>query len=96
MRKFLLFTFTFIALLGILNCALIEPAFAYREDESACQTNDNCDRCFICNSNHHQWIDTQNLVNPSCLIPTTVISLEVKDMVLESPQGSIFRPPIIL
>jgi len=94
MKKFALFVFGVVALVGMLNCTIIEPAFAYQDECAA--TCQDATHCSLCHFSHHQWVNPQNLASAVSLLPARVISLEMQNVVLESPQGSIFHPPIAL
>lgn len=94
MKKTILIVFAIVTLAGIFNCTIIEPAFAYQDECAAnCQDTTHCSACHF---THHQWVNSQNLVPDVSLLPARVISLEMQNVVLESPQGSVFHPPIAL
>lgn len=93
-KKIFLIFITLFALIGILNCTVIEPAFAYDNHcESACQDETNCSSCHFL---HHQWAGFQKSEDISGLLQVTFLSLELNNLIPESPQGSIFHPPILI
>lgn len=93
-KRLFIFCFTFAALVGILNCTVIEPAFAYDNHcESACQEETNCSSCHFL---HHQWAGFQKSTDISGLLQVTFLSSELNNLIPESPQGSIFHPPILI
>lgn len=96
MKKFALFAFGVIALVGMINCTIIEPAFAYKDECTTTSCQDENHPCFICHSCHHQWVGSQNLISFSGLLPATIVSHETAETVLNPPTGLIFHPPIAL
>ncbi len=94
MHRNVCFLFAFIALMGMINCFILEPALAGHE-ETVCMTPDGCDDCMVCCSFNHQII-------PSITVPFSPIheiSLFIEtDSVthLDSPSFSIFHPPLAI
>lgn len=84
-----------VTLVGIFNCILIEPAFAYKEDPAASQ-KDEAHCCFICHSSHHQWIAGGSSSDFPHLIPTASAVLQETQFLIDPPAGSIFHPPLAL
>lgn len=94
MKKGLRILFAFIALLGMANCFVLEPALAAHE-ESVCVSPDGCDDCLVCCSFNHQIIP----VTVSGLAPMHAISpfIEINSLTrFDSPSFPIFHPPVVL
>jgi hypothetical protein len=83
----------FIALAGILSCALIEPAFAYKE-ESATPQNDEAHCCFICHSMHHLWIKSEATISLDGNAPIGRFLPSNPFAHHDPATGSIFHPPL--
>lgn len=96
MKKGFLVLFSLIALIGIMNCVLLEPAFAYKDEAVHSESNEDSECCFIHCTTCHMWMTSQSstsLYNASPagdLIPGTLAFHH------DSPAGSIFRPPITI
>lgn len=93
MRKktFLLFL-AYVALAGIINCVVVEPAFAGKEDGAAAQ-QDESHCCFICHSSHHQWVPAGNGMHlPAPFVKADFIAIE-GSFYPGSFSASIFHPP---
>ena len=85
-----------IAFAGIFNCTVIEPAFAWREDASACQKETETHCCFICHSAHHPLVPLQAEVNLQVPVLTHTFLPFSSELNLEAPVNSIFHVPISL
>lgn len=92
-KKAVLIIIAFVALVGILNCVMIEPALAYKEDPAASQT-DEAHCCFICHSSHHQWIVSSISSDFPYLVLTGPTVLQELQFLIDPPAGSIFHPPL--
>lgn len=92
-KKVILIIVAFVALAGILNCVLIEPAFAYKEDFAANQ-KDEAHCCFICHSSHHQWIAGNISSDIPYLVPAGPPVLQELQCLIDPPAESIFHPPL--
>jgi hypothetical protein len=95
-KKTFLLALAFVALAGIINCTVIEPAFAYQEDEAACQTENEAHCCFICSPAQHQWISSTSALAPHQMIRADRFSFPQTDYPIDPPLRSIFHPPSIL
>ena len=85
----------FIALIGISNCVLIEPALAYKDD-SALSRDDEAHCCLLCSSMHHQWISSgHSPFTPAILALDAIILLNLS-LRIEPFPDSIFHPPLAL
>lgn len=94
MKKSVLFVFALIALIGVIHCTLIEPAFAYQDHcETSCQNETDCSACHF---SSHQWIHYQDTVSASSFFPAAVVSHEIVEVVPNPPAELIFHPPIVL
>ncbi|MDP3920372.1 MAG: hypothetical protein Q8R76_06165 [Candidatus Omnitrophota bacterium] len=96
MKKGILVLFSLVALLGILNCVLIEPAFACKDEAPHSEQSGDSDCCFIHCSMHHQWVTAGATA-------LTFNSASAGDYVLnsntfqpDSPVASIFHPPLAI
>ena len=93
MKKTFWFLFIFAALAGILNCALIEPAFACK-DEIPHSDSEETECCFIHCSMHHQWAPSSSTV----LLHQTAFSGNyipaASTFRVDSPIEPIFHPPL--
>jgi hypothetical protein len=81
-----------VALLGFVNCVLVEPAFACNEDAADCSMPE-CHCCLTCNSAAHQWVAPQSFEGldiPDLINGINVSSAEIP---VDPPLGSIFHPP---
>ncbi len=93
-KQLFIHCFALIALAGIFNCTMIEPAFAYKDDCTAsCQDETHCS---VCHFSNHQWVNFPNSISFSGLLPATVVSHETIETALNPPTGLIFHPPITL
>ena len=93
MKKALVCLFAFVALVGIINCVVIEPAHAYKEDKAVSSTDDaKC--CFFCCSLHHQWLP----LTPGLKVFTNLTAMlfvsPAFSFAPDPPAGSIFHPPL--
>lgn len=96
MKKIWITSFAFVALLGILNCALLEPAFACKDEATHSEQSGDSDCCFIHCSMHHQWV-----VSSAALLNHNILNLHhafsaAFSFTPDPPLGSIFRPPVVL
>jgi len=92
MKKMIFNLIAFVALMGFINCVLIEPARHYQEGTSISQT-DKAHGCIICQSVHHQWTapEATNVVSQ-----TTPLGMRVPlsvDLDKDLFPASIFHPP---
>jgi len=83
-------------LLGILNCAVLEPVFASHESDAACQTEDDGHCCFVCHSIHHLWMTAGDGGAFESLTPQENFIRDRNALVLDPPQRLIFHPPAVL
>ena len=92
-RKLLILA-SVVALFGILNCVLIEPALTYKDEVPHSESNEDSDCCFIHCSLHHQCIPSQSsaLTHP-VLLSGGLVSASIA-FHLDSPVGTIFHPPL--
>ena len=95
MKKHVLVLLAFVALFGVINCALLEPALAYQEDKAASTETQTSDHCLLCCSAHHQWIPTSSTE----LITNNHQSSQFASFRLtfhtDPAIGSIFHPPLV-
>ena len=93
MKRILISIFTILALAGIINCTLVEPAFAYKDDPAVAQEEEShC--CSLCHSMHHQWVNPEDFENnlfPPVCAETLIAFIPSR---IDPPAGSIFHPPI--
>ncbi len=92
MRKGYIWILAIVALLGMANCVLVEPAFACDEDAAACSMPD-CQCCLTCNSASHQWATPQSAHSISIHCLSHSISIPSLAIPVDPPLGSIFHPP---
>lgn len=96
MKKTIPFLLALTALLGTLNCGLLEPALAYQlESTSASAGDEDADCCFICCSVHHQWITAQSYEFLSLDPLSDGFALIAARAALDPPSRSIFHPPSV-
>ena len=93
-KKFILWT-AFLLLMGMFNCVALEPAFAYHEDETACQAGEDGHCCFVCHSIHHLWTAAGDGHSLSSLTQQENFLKDRYAMALEPPQRLIFHPPAV-
>lgn len=92
MKKLVFTLIAFVALMGFLNCVLIEPALHFQEGSSVSQV-DKTHGCVICQSGHHQWTAPEasmvvsNTPSFGFKIPLSV------DLNKDLFPASIFHPP---
>lgn len=93
MKKNVRVLFVLMALSGMMNCFLLEPALAAQE-ETVCLSDDGCDCCFVCCSFSHQILQkTVVPFNPSMNISVFIpSSIPVPQ---DIPASSIFHPPLL-
>jgi hypothetical protein len=92
-KRLFIFLFAFLALTGIINCTLLEPAFAYKEDTAACASDNDSDCCFICCTMHHQWLSPAGAsVYHRLVLSDNLLALPFT-VQMDPPLGSIFHPP---
>ena len=83
-----------VALIGILNCALIEPAFAFKEEASHASSSTDFDCCFFHCSMHHQWISASTSKFAANNLQSNQFVHFRLDLHSDPVLGSIFRPPL--
>lgn len=100
MRRMKRLPITFIALValfGVINCMVIEPALAQldsRHTEFAGEENGHCD--FICHSSHHLWnVDSSDAAINQSLQSLGSITLTFTEEP-DPPLSSIFHPPAVI
>jgi len=94
MKKVAYYTLALIALIGLLNCSLIEPAFACKESLSHSTASDDLDCCFIHCSIHHQYVSASSSEFPATTNQSNpFVSLHL-DLHSDPALGSIFHPPL--
>ena len=96
LKKKILFFTVFMVLAGILNCAALEPAFAYHKGDTACQTGDDGHCCFVCHSIHHLWMTAGDGGSLGSLTPQENFLKDRNALALDPPQRMIFHPPAVL
>ena len=94
-RKTLILLLAFVALAGIINCMMIEPVLAYKEDPAVSQT-DEAHCCFICHSMHHQWISSAASTFFPNLVPSQDAFPLTTDLRIDPLPASIFHPPLAI
>jgi hypothetical protein len=84
--------FVLIALIGIANCVLIEPAFACHSNVAKC-AKEATPSCSMCMPGHHQWIVFQdgNAGNEQPYV--SIYRRFALSVNIDPPLGSIFHPP---
>lgn len=94
MKVALIKFFAFIALMGLVNSSVIEPAICFFHDEATSQQQESSHCCVVCHTGHHQsllpthiQIDLLNS-NSSGWVETVDAAL------LNPPLRSIFHPPL--
>lgn len=95
MKRTLLFIFAFVALAGILNCAVIEPAFACKDEVVHSEQSGDSNCCFIHCSMHHQWVASSTIQLKHNIAVADFIPASF-DFHHDSPAGSIFHPPLAI
>jgi hypothetical protein len=85
----------FIALIGIFNCVLIEPALAYKDDPVESQ-NEETHCCFICHSMHHQWLPSETSTVTLDAVSSQGAFWPTVDFHLDPLPASIFHPPLAI
>ena len=94
MKRILIGLMAFVALIGLINSVVIEPAHAYKEDKAVSGSADDSKCCFFCCSIHHQWLSS----TPSLKVFTNLTAILVVSpgfsFVPDPPAGSIFHPPL--
>ena len=96
MKRILIGLIAFVALAGMLNCVVLEPAHAYNEDKVVSDTSDDSECCFFCCSVHYQWLPS----TPSLKVLTRLFAMlfipSAFSFTPDPPTGSIFHPPQVL
>jgi hypothetical protein len=83
------------ALAGILNCALIEPAFAYKDEAAHSESSEeDSDCCFIHCSMHYQWLAANSSALFHDAAPFTDYIPVSSTFRVDSPLEPIFHPPL--
>ena len=85
----------FVALIGIFNCVLVEPAIAYKDDPVVSQ-NEETHCCFICHSMHHQWLTPKTSTVSPDVIPSQGAFWPTDYFRLDPLPASIFHPPLAI
>ncbi len=94
-KKIVLTLIALITLAGIINCVLIEPALAYKDDPAVSQQEEtHC--CFICHSMHHVWISPEGSATIPSVLPALGALYLSFVLRIDPPVGSIFHPPLSL
>lgn len=92
MKKTIRILFSLIALAGVINCFLLEPALAFHED-AVCVSPDGCDDCLVCCSFNHQAIPL--VTDPFTHAHQVSVFIEMSLFTrFDSPSFSIFHPPL--
>jgi hypothetical protein len=78
----------------MLNCVLIEPAFAYQDTASHSESNEDSECCFIHCSACHQWLLSQSSALPQPVWLSGDFIAASLALHYDSPAGSIFHPPL--
>ncbi len=94
MKKSFHILFALVALLGIVNCLVLEPALAFQK-ETVCASDDGCDDCFVCCAMNHQILPSPAIQ----FLPVNAVSRYIPasfSISLDSPSFSIFHPPLAL
>jgi hypothetical protein len=85
----------FLALLGIANCVLIEPALASREN--LVKHTDEVVPCSpMCHFAHHQWLGPQEAFDVNNEMSVVLYSPAPTIANIDPPVGAIFHPPTYL
>lgn len=87
--------FGFLALLGIVNAALIEPAICYTNDSAIQHQEESEDCCAVCHPAHHQGVIRDNMHFDFDAIRLNEFISSSEFTLLEIPTRSIFHPPIV-
>ncbi len=93
MKKTFVVIFGLMALMGMMNCFLLEPALAVKEQFSLDQTEDS-DCCFLCCSTHHQWVSPLSLDFLPSLFQSADVVPSNLSLYSDPARGSIFHPPL--
>jgi hypothetical protein len=94
MNVLLIKIFACIALMGLVNSTVIEPAICFSHDEAASQQQESSHCCVVCHAGHHQSLLPTHIQinllnsNPSGWVETVDAAL------LNPPLRSIFHPPL--
>ncbi|HNX69266.1 MAG TPA: hypothetical protein PKI45_07255 [Candidatus Omnitrophota bacterium] len=94
MRKKFIWILAIVALIGFVNCVLVEPAFAYQEHAAGSSVNDS-HGCMICNTGAHQWIALQPVLPIGVPDFTHAVYLPSINIPIDPSLGSIFHPPTL-
>ena len=92
MKKMVFALIAFVALIGFLDCVLIEPALEYSKCPSMSQT-DETHGCMMCQSVYHQWTAPEASAFVS---RTPSLGMRVplsSDLYEDIFPASIFHPP---
>lgn len=82
------------ALAGLINCVVIEPAHAYKEDKAVSSSADDSKCCFFCCSIHHQWLPSTPGLKVFTNLTAMLLVSPAFSFAPDPPTGSIFRPPL--
>lgn len=95
--KNVIFIVAVIALVGIFNCVVVEPAYAqiHEHQETHEQESDgHCD--VICHLSHHVWnVESQSILFEQPLVETQAVLHSIQ-AVPNPPVKGIFHPPAVL
>lgn len=92
MKKHLRLFLALFAVMGILNCFVLDPALASHHHE-VCVSDDGCGDCFVCSALNHQTFPAMSFeFSPESLVSALVAQSAV--VVSDPPSSSIFHPPL--
>jgi hypothetical protein len=94
-KRTVLTVVAFLALLGIANCALIEPALASHDNVAKC-ADEATPCCSRCNPFHHQWAGPQDVFDVNNQGVFVLYSPAPAIATIDPPVGAIFHPPTYL
>jgi len=97
MKKVVISCFTWLALIGVLHCVVVEPVLAVQSIEASETTHEaEADACLACCVMHHQWLLSNANSFDSVFISSEKLIL-ADLLVPPSPVlASIFHPPAFL
>lgn len=94
MKKRLTGCLALIALLGLIHCVVIEPAFACAGDKASSQEAAEDHGCFFCHASHHQWMSENGIQEAFDLSRQDPFLQNLSVPLREPPLRSIFHPPL--
>ena len=86
----------FVALAGLINCVVIEPAHAHKDDKAVSSSAENSKCCSFCCSVHHQWLPSTLSVKAFTNLIAMLFIPAALSFAPDPPTGSIFHPPLAL